>query len=134
MDRDIRVRDIEHLAALLARSQLSSEDCTTQLISQYHNERFWQSTFGEPVTSFCAFLVGTGVVTTWQCEKLRNGQWKGFFDFEGYVVLDDLGSQNDFWYFLARSTSEQTIVRLAAKPRGEWQSNKPEFRVDHVFQ
>jgi eukaryotic-like serine/threonine-protein kinase len=41
----------------------------------FHNERPAHST----VEDFCDFLVRQQILTTWQCDKLRNGRWKGFF-------------------------------------------------------
>jgi hypothetical protein len=67
------------------------------------------------VTDFSSFLISAGVLTAWQAEKLRHGQWKGFF-LAGHRLLDIIGYEPGRHFCLARNVETGSIVRLAVKP------------------
>jgi hypothetical protein len=49
------------------------------------------------------------------------------------MILDDLGGDADFWYFLARDHADGAIVRLAVTPPSKCKGNEVEFRVVQRF-
>jgi hypothetical protein len=133
MERQARSDDIDDFCALLVRSNLATEEQMAVLARRFRDEFLSATSLPKIITSFCTFLVGTGILTTWQCEKLRNGKWKGFFDLKNFTILDDLGGDADLWYFLARDDVDGGIVRLAVTPRNKCKGNEVEFRVVQRF-
>jgi hypothetical protein len=125
---DRRVKTIDELSALLTASQLASQEEVASL-----KERFGSgdTRFDLPdtVTGFCAFLVAEGVLSPWQCEKLRNGQWKGFF-LDAYELLDHLGHDDHHNYYLARDAKRARFVRVIVTHSVYAKGNQFEYRID----
>src|SRR5262245_36155167 len=118
-----RIKTVDALASILVRSQLSTQQQVEELTDRFQ-KRHQESR--NDVTEFSSYLVGCGVLTAWQCEKLRNGQWKGFFDCPGFVILDQLSAGERLLYCLARSTDDNRLARISIAPP----PNYPECRVE----
>jgi hypothetical protein len=67
------------------------------------------------VESFCDFLVETGRLTKWQCNKLHMGKWKGFY-LDDYLFLEQIGKGADYSSYKARDTRNGRIVCLVVTP------------------
>jgi hypothetical protein len=83
----------------------------------------------DTVTTFCTFEVGERVLTPWQCEKLRNGQRKGFF-LDNYALLDAIGHDDRNNYYLGRDTQSGQFVRIIVTQPRHAKSAQIEYRVD----
>lgn len=69
------------------------------------------------VDEFCRELIDKGVLTTWQCDKLRQGKWKGFF-VDGYCILRHLGKDKTSAMFLCREVATGRLVAMRVTPPG----------------
>jgi eukaryotic-like serine/threonine-protein kinase len=67
------------------------------------------------VAQLAEHLVAQGALTKWQCNKLRNGQYKGFF--LGKFKLFDCVSAS---YYLAEECQTKRKVRLLLMPNPKW--------------
>jgi hypothetical protein len=65
--------------------------------------------------ALCSYLIAHGTLSEWQCGKLRNGQFKGFFldnyRFVGRLSVDETGST-----YLADDLSSGKRVALTITP------------------
>ena len=129
------VNSVDDYVPLLIRSGLVSEDVAARLLSEYRSAYLPTHRKSDPITTWCAFLVASGSLTPWQCERLRHGQWKGFL-FEGYLLLDWLGSDESrsCSFYLARQVATDAVVRLAISPPQPGLPPHPDFSVDHVYE
>jgi hypothetical protein len=134
VDRAPKADSVEDFTRLLVRSGLVSEDRVAVLVDEFHNQFLPTSKLANTITAFCSFAVGNGEITSWQCEKLRKGQWKGFFDLEGFVMLDNFEPDSEYAHFLARDLKTGGIVRVAVTPPSKWKDGRVEFRVDHRYE
>ncbi len=82
----------------------------------------------DTVEMFCDFLVASNRLAVWQCEKLRKGQWKGFF-FDDYVLIERIGKDYDSVYYKVRNTMDGTLACLAVTPRPTETGRRLEYRV-----
>ena len=60
----------------------------------------------------CESLVAQNLLTAWQCEKLRNGQYKGFFFERRFELMDRLGNDDNSVRYLAFDLSGRRNVTL----------------------
>ena len=74
-----RADSIEEFLDILVRSGLATEHQAKSLATQFREVYLKSSGIPDCITALCSFLVTSGVLTTYQCWKLRNGQWKGFY-------------------------------------------------------
>jgi hypothetical protein len=63
----------------------------------------------------CAHLTAKGLLTSWQCEKLRAGKWKGFF-LDGYCLLGQIGKTNRLCIYSAREVSTGKLFAMDITP------------------
>ena len=68
------------------------------------------------LNQLCEHLVSREMLTQWQCNKLRNGQYKGFF-LGGFKLLDQVSEEGSL--YLAEDCSTHRTVRLAVQPNAE---------------
>ncbi len=116
MIEDRRVKSIDQFLVLLAQSKLADETQIDALKRQFRNEYLPASDLPDTVTTFCTFVVGQGVLTPWQCEKLRNGQWKGFF-LDTYALLDSIGDDHRNNYYLGHDMQSGRFIRNPGTPK-----------------
>ena len=62
------------------------------------------------------FLINTGRITQWQCNKLLNGKYKGFF-LGKYKLLKHLGTGGMSTVFLAEHVLMQRQVAIKVLPK-----------------
>jgi hypothetical protein len=75
----------------------------------------------------CQHLIEKGLLTDWQCEKLRKGKWKGFF-LDGYCLLGKTGEDP------ANSTSTYLCKNLDAGRNVEMVVTNPALTVGGPIQ
>jgi hypothetical protein len=63
----------------------------------------------------CTHLSAKGILTKWQCEKLRQGKWKGFF-LDGYCFLDQIGKGMTTSTYLCKEVATGRRVAMAVTP------------------
>jgi hypothetical protein len=136
MFKDSHGRDVpftpEEFLRLLIRSELATEEESAALLAEFREEYLKSTWLPDTITAFCSYLVGAGHLTTWQCAKLRQGQWKGFY-LGGFELLDLLSIDKEFSYFLARDIRDDAIVRLAITPPARAKGHRIEYRVVERF-
>jgi hypothetical protein len=116
---------VDEFAPILVRSKLSTQEQAVDFVAKYH-EQPKPGNLPDTLTAFCSFLVGEGLVTSWQCINLRNGQWKGFY-LDHYLLLDKVYEDSKRRHYLARGTTDGAYVRLAISP-----SRGPEIHYEMV--
>jgi hypothetical protein len=81
----------------------------------------------------CNYLVISNRLTVWQCMKLLNGQYKGFY-LDHYKILDDIGIADKILYYLAEDTETKRQVRLRITPPSlvPLKEGKPHYRVEEL--
>ena len=127
-----RVNSIDEFREILVRSQLVTVEEMDRLSVVYHNGYLASSMLPHSITAFCTFLITKGVISPWQCAKLRDGRWKGFFA-DSYRILDHLECDGNYSYYLARENETGVCVRLRITPPSRTQGSGIEYRVDREF-
>jgi len=71
---------------------------------------------GEPdgVERLGDYLVASGFLTRWQCDKLRSGQYKGFF--LGQYKFVDVDPDLEAYHYLAEDLESHRRLKLLVKP------------------
>lgn len=77
------------------------------------------------VSQICDHLIALGKLTRWQCDKLLNGQHKGFF-LGNFKLLDH--PDESVPHYLAEERETQRKVTLLILPNLEWKGGI-EYRV-----
>jgi eukaryotic-like serine/threonine-protein kinase len=52
----------------------------------------------------CERLISKGLLTSWQCDKLRMGKWKGFF-LDGYCLISHLSKDETTSTYLCKEVA-----------------------------
>jgi hypothetical protein len=120
--------NIEQFVNLLINSRLSSKQEAEELATIFQDECRTRDT-QDTLDLFCDFLISTHRLTAWQCDKLRKGKWKGFY-LDNYLLLEQIGKDEDFSYFKARDARDGKLVRLAVTPMKRAKGPGIEYRVD----
>jgi len=110
----MRPETIDRFVELIVRSGLATQEQVTELTNQFQTTR--QSTKNSTdIAAFCTFLVANDLLTAWQCGKLREGKFKGFF-LDDYMLLDRFPHDENFGYYLARDIKDGKLARLTVTP------------------
>jgi|GEM_PF-6477505 len=109
---------IDDFVRLVADSRLVDIRHVRQSLAEFHESRGELSRFGDTITGFSAFLVSHDVLTCWQVAKLRQGQFKGFYEISGYRLLDNLGGSiaGKTSTYLAESVPSGEVVAIEISP------------------
>ena len=99
----------------LRRSCLVERDQLERLLTQ------WKQQAPDKLADtdlLCDALIETGLVTRWQCERLRDGRYKGFF-LKKYKLLDHVGTGGMSTVYLAEHVlmRRQVAIKVLPKPR-----------------
>ena len=119
---------IDRFVELVVRSGLATQVQVTELINQFQASQRSTKKSAD-VAAFCKFLGAHEVLTAWQCEKLRQGKFKGFY-LHNYLFLDHLGKDSDLAYYKARDIRNGKLVRLTVTPMNRSPGPDIEYRVD----
>lgn len=109
------ISDINRFCQVLLASGLVSDIVLSDVRAAFHSKATRDSMHGATLTAFAADLVARGIITSWQCGKLRRGQYKGFF-FEGYKLLGHLGDDDRCNRYLAEDCRTAKCVVLCVIP------------------
>lgn len=91
----------------VAKSGLLDEDQLRKAYTEVRSNRTTEATLDD----VCALLVSTDALTNWQCDKLRSGRWKGFFQ-EGHCVLCHVGKDDTSSTYLCREIESGKRVAM----------------------
>jgi hypothetical protein len=112
----------------LTLSKLLTEQQIAELLHAFRVEQKESRNDKDAVNQFGEFLVSTGSITEWQCNKLKAGKWKGFL-LDDYLLLDNVGKDQTTVSYKARDISDGSIVRLVVSPFNQ-AVGKTEYRVE----
>jgi len=115
MSNQAPINDIDGFCRILAASGLVGGDWIASALADFRAHAARDSKYGASFTAFTKYLVANGIVTCWQCAKLRNGQYKGFF-LDGYKLLDHIGADPSCSRYLAEDSRTGQCVVLCFKP------------------
>ena len=70
----------------------------------------------ERMKQFSNWLIDSGVLTRWQCEKLLSGRWRSFFT-DGYKLLErfDADHQSSCYRAEVVATGQHVVMRVTPK-------------------
>lgn len=68
----------------------------------------------DAVAQFAEYLVANGTLTGWQCDKISNGQYKGFF--LGQFRILEVDPESEAYHYFAEDLQSGKRVRLLVKP------------------
>ena len=111
---------------VLRKSQLCDDEQVNQLIDKFEIADKGTAR-ADIVSRFCRFLIDANAVTAWQCDKLKQGKWKGFY-LDDYVLLEQVGKDRTTASYRARDIRDGASVCLIITPRN--QAPYLEYRVD----
>ncbi len=106
---------IAGFSRLLIDSGLISNGVLRSLTNDFQARVAQGSRRSATLTQFTDYLIASGFLTCWQCAKLREGRWKGFF-LESYKILEFLGCDEKCGRYLAERTLDGHRVVLAVTP------------------
>lgn len=129
------VETIEEFAELLVRSGLLESDQVKKIIHSYNEDFAKVAKTGSTITSFTTYLIKRDVLTCWQCNKLRQGQFRGFI-LGSFQLLDYQSHDEDTGVYLAQDIKSGQVVRLAIKDvvakgtdNAQKQLGRPSYKV-----
>ena len=109
-------KDVSTFSELLLASGLLNTSVLRSLTNDFHGQVASGKQIDTSLTTFTSYLVASGFLTCWQCAKLREGRYKGFF-LDDYKLLDCLGPDDKVTRFLALHGFNGQRVVLAVTPR-----------------
>ena len=107
--RWISARD--EFVALALKSGLVAEDDVVPLLKDLDQEAEDGMPFSATLSAFCTRVIALGLLTCWQCEKLRRGQYKSFL-IGDYRILDRLLTDDQASRYLAREQASGELVEI----------------------
>lgn len=119
--------NIEAFTTLWINSQLNSQQ-EAQLIADVFQGKCRKWYTPASVELFCGLLIDTNRLTAWQCDNLQKGRWKGFY-LENYLLLEQIGKDQEFGYYKARHTRDGALVTMAVTPVNRATGPGIEYRV-----
>ena len=123
------IDDVEEFWKLLADSGLVKQDELVRVRESYRAEYLHAIKQSDTVDAVCSFLLIASRLTPWQCEKLRCGQWKGFF-LDQYIMVDQIGSDERYQYYLAKHFKLGKYVRITVTRRASENGEGIQYRVE----
>jgi hypothetical protein len=119
---------IDHFIELLIRSGLLGRPEADELVARFRDQ-FGDSSDLDDIDTFCQFLISENLFTNWQLSKLRAGKWKGFY-LDNYLLLEQVGKDQEFCYYKGRDTRDGKLVRLVITPMVLSRSGGIEYRAE----
>jgi hypothetical protein len=97
---------------LIRKSRLLSDEQLDQALSEV------SKAFEEPhtVVALSAYLIGSGLLNSWQIAKLRDGKWKGFY-LGKLKILEHCGVDDLYQYYVAKHVETDEIVAIRVTPK-----------------
>jgi hypothetical protein len=121
--------EIDQFLALVLASHLVDQASLTKACADFCVER----TDAGAVDELCRYLVANQTLTDWQCDKLRQGKWKGFW-LDNYCLLKQLGKGDATSTYLAKEWRTGRLVALVVTPPvvSPWIDGQPIYRVEEL--
>ncbi len=107
--------DADGFSRVLLASGLVDETELAAIVADFRSHAARDPKYGASLTAFTTYLVAKGIITCWQCAKLRNGQYKGFF-LDGYKMLDHLRDDERCNRYLVEDSRTGQCVVLCVVP------------------
>jgi hypothetical protein len=121
-------RQFDKFLQLTVRARLIAPAKLETLLKRYREEFLPKKKIPDTLALFSSFLVSAGVLTVWQCQKLREGRWKGFF-LDDYFLLDRMSYSDDATHYLARCTKGGAFVELRVFPPSDPSQRKVNYEI-----
>jgi hypothetical protein len=104
----------------LTRSCLVDPDYLAKRLEAFRAQRPVGEDDAAMLVALAYGLIADGTLTAWQCQNLRAGRWKGFFQGE-YLVLGHLGHDESDSYYLMRhrQSGQPAAVRVMPATRSK---------------
>jgi hypothetical protein len=119
--------DVDRFLALVLASGLADQTSLCEACADFKVDR----TRPDAVDSLCSHLIANYTLTEWQCHKLRNWKWKGFW-MDNYCLLRQVGKTATTATYLAKESSSGRKVLLVVTPRRQWVPGQPIYRVEEL--
>lgn len=112
------VDDLNGFLKVLIKSGLIEKEQRRHVFASFRDAYPKGQDGPDELAVLCKFLVARDVLTVWQCNKLRHGQYKGFFVDE-FRLLDRAGVDGDDTLYLAEDLRSGGYVHLGVEPLGK---------------
>jgi eukaryotic-like serine/threonine-protein kinase len=106
---------IDRFLALTLASGLLRTDDLQNALDDFGRDATVSADNDDALVTFCDYVIAHDILTQWQCDKLRNGQYKGFF-LDGFKILDYTGTGESYSTFLAEDSATKRHVALIITP------------------
>jgi hypothetical protein len=114
MSDHVPPKTVEEMAAVLLKSGLMDAGAVEAVLRDFRENANRRDEGRDGTAEFLEHLNSAGL-SQWQCDKLRDGKWKGYF-LEGYELCDKVGREGDWMIYLARKSRPGPTVRVAVQP------------------
>lgn len=125
------IDEIDSFLSLAVRGGLISQSQIGEHLKQFRQDEF---TIRGTIAELIPYLTGRGVLTSWQCKKLRENKYKGFF-VDNYKILDHIATEDGYSYYLAQDTAPSKRVNLRIHPprKNGWWNTTMDYNVESPF-
>lgn len=122
--------DAEAFLALAVKSGLINQVDVEEACKDFQS----RSTNASEIDKLCDHLISKGVLTSWQCNKLRTGRWKGFY-LDGYCFLGQIGKDQMSSTYLCKvmATGKQVAMRVTPIGFNPVRDRKIRYKVHELF-
>jgi hypothetical protein len=103
--------EVDRLLALILSSGLVRFSELRAACVDFDTDRTDHTAFDD----LCKHLIAKGTLTEWQCDKLRQGKWKGFY-LDDYCLIDHLGVTETTTTYLAKNVETGKRVAITITP------------------
>ena len=86
------------------------------------------------VEAFCEFLVAREIFTPWQCEKLKEGRYKGFFVacHTRYRILSWVRTEEEYTVYLVEDTQTKAHLHMRVTPPSRLPGDTGKFQIEEL--
>jgi hypothetical protein len=104
--------DYQEYIELIRKSRLLSDEQLDRALSEV------SKVFESPhtVAALSTYLIGSGLLNSWQIAKLRDGKWKGFY-LGKLKILEHCGVDDIYQYYIAKHVETDEIVANRISPK-----------------
>jgi hypothetical protein len=108
-------KNIDDFVQFLSRSEVTTAQQAIEYVAQFNAEHPEAIKAQKALDKFCDYLICTGLVTAWQCKKLRLGRWKGFY-MDNYLLLEQVPYDQVNLAYKARDSTTGDVVCVVIPP------------------
>jgi hypothetical protein len=125
------VNNITDFSRLIVASGLITDGALDSLLQDFREHFAQGAKYGTSLTAFSTYLVTKNILTCWQNNLLRSGQWKGFF-LDQYKLVDRIGDAERCSLYLAEDTTTGESVVLSVTPPSvvPLKDGKPRYSIE----